>query len=281
MKIVHDLNSGLLLTPYRRIQKMPRERWSTRKLRNAIGWISLALVGCVCICGGIVAGTVKIIVDKKHEHEMFVKQIDQLMADISRLHDVNFYSTKQTLEIASQIQKVVGSSSGVKREFLSEMVPEALRLQITHSIPASATIAMAVYESDYGRSDLAQKYHNYFGIKALSHDWTGEVANMPTRDRGVRRIQPFRVYSDLRTGVMGYGDFLSKTGRYHNAFQHSKGRDFVVAVLKAGYCPDQNYLSSIEAIIDRHKLFGLDVPAEIKAGSEQAVATLLPTASEH
>ncbi|NBQ65952.1 MAG: hypothetical protein EBT95_10605 [Verrucomicrobia bacterium] len=73
-----------------------------------------------------------------------------------------------------------------------------MMIQTTTQIPASAVIAMAIFESGYGNSVLAKEYNNYFGMKAFG-SWTGPRAmNMPTRDNGVETTADFRAYPDAR-----------------------------------------------------------------------------------
>ncbi|MEM9444689.1 MAG: glucosaminidase domain-containing protein [Verrucomicrobiota bacterium] len=274
MNAPKDIGPSLALAPYGKISKLPNRRWGSRQLKQTIGWITASLVGVILLSAFIIGVAINRIIEQRLEHQQYVQLVQALQSDIARLHSVNYYSTQQTLDIASHIQKIVSPLTGKRREFMSNIIPEALRLQITHSIPASATISMAIYESRYGESDLALEHHNYFGIKAFDKAWTGGVAQMPTTDSGVRRMQPFRIYDDFRSGVEGYGSFLAASDRYKAAFDHSDGVNFVRAVLDGGYCPDDNYLSRIKMIMERHNLSGLDVP--LQKAAPQKVAQLQP-----
>lgn len=184
--------------------------------------------------------------------------VARLNAEIDRQQVLNAYSTAQALELADAMQKVVLSGSGSQQPFLAALVPEALRIQVTHGIPASATMAMAIYESGYGKSELALTANNFFGMKAFESVWSGEKVHLPTRDSGKATMAYFRSYPSVAAAVQGYADFLQQE-RYRGAHAHRNGRDFVAAVLRAGYCPDGNYLEHITEIIQRHRLDGLDV----------------------
>ncbi|MCY6483953.1 glucosaminidase domain-containing protein [Clostridium aestuarii] len=64
-------------------------------------------------------------------------------------------------------------------EFINKIVPRAIVSMKKHGVLASITIAQAVLKSGWGRSSLASKYHNLFGIKAIGN-WQGKAVNMKT-----------------------------------------------------------------------------------------------------
>ena len=53
-----------------------------------------------------------------------------------------------------------------KAQFLAELAPAVQRLAARTGLPASTVLAQAILESDWGRSALAQRARNLFGIKA-------------------------------------------------------------------------------------------------------------------
>ncbi len=187
------------------------------------------------------------------------KSIADRDSKIDRLMSAQNASTTDLISLAKSIQEVYGTANNSRQaRFLDEALPEALRLQFTENIPASACVAMAIYESQYGQSKLAREHHNYFGLKAFSN-WDGKKAqNMVTRDSGVLTTADFRAYSTTSEGFDGYVHFLKNSDRYDHALQSRNGVEFVSGLLRAGYCPDSNYLDSIRSIMDRHKLYKLD-----------------------
>lgn len=60
------------------------------------------------------------------------------------------------------------SSTITATQFIKQVAPAAQQEQKKYHIPASITIAQAGLESEWGRSKLAAKYNNLFGIKANS-----------------------------------------------------------------------------------------------------------------
>lgn len=176
--------------------------------------------------------------------------------EISRMIAFQTSSPGDVVQLAKKINLVISTASGRQRQFLEKALPEAMRIQVRHGIPASAVIAMSIYESGYGQSPLSDE-HNYFGIKAFS-DWNGERVNMPTRDSGVLTRADFRAYPTMLEGFEGYVSFLKNSKRYEAAFSETSGVQFVQKVLAGGYCPDGDYLGNIQTIMSRHRLQELD-----------------------
>ncbi len=186
---------------------------------------------------------------------------------IARLIAYQTSSPEDVTVLAKKIAIILHSATGIKKKFLEQALPEAIRLQVEHNVPASAIISMAILESSYGRSALASDHHNYFGIKAFSN-WSGpRVENMPTVDSGVKTRADFRAYNGLADGFQGYADFLMVNSRYAGAFTQQTGIGFVRSLLKAGYCPDHDYDDKILKIIEEHRLDELDM---IIKGAKQA-----------
>ena len=76
----------------------------------------------------------------------------------------------------------------------------------------SSVIAQAILESGWGKSTLAAKYHNYFGLKCGTK-WNGGSVNLSTKEEytpgTLTSIRDnFRTYSSMEEGVMGYFEFI-------------------------------------------------------------------------
>ena len=77
------------------------------------------------------------------------------------------------------------------------------------------TIAQAIDESGWGRSSLAAKDHNLFGIKG-----TGPAGSesLPTQEyehgQSVTRVAAFRAYHNFAENIDGPGRLLATSGYY-------------------------------------------------------------------
>ena len=207
------------------------------------------------------------------------RELEERDLQIARLIASQNSATTDVLGLATRISKILESANGRQRRFLEVAIPEAMMIQTTKQIPASAVIAMAIFESGYGNSILAKEYNNYFGMKAFD-SWTGPRAlNMPTRDNGIETTADFRAYPNLAAGFQGYADFLLANSRYNRHVGEKSGVKFVSKILSAGYCPDPHYLSHIQAIINKHGLDRLDAALETIVESKEAVAEAVPVDS--
>ena len=82
----------------------------------------------------------------------------------SWIDDVNSgYSVERTRN--SQSQAAIPQSEQVKLNFIQKVAPIAESEQRQSHVLASITIAQAALESDWGQSELSQKYNNLFGVK--------------------------------------------------------------------------------------------------------------------
>ncbi len=275
----YNFTRALSIGGFKESMEAPQKHWSVFDLRRILLIANIGWFFGVCILVGIIYWTVGYAYQKElarteslHEVEALEKKIVELNTNLQGLKDLNLKTVASTLDYSTNIQIVLETSRGEERAFLLSIIPEALRIQVTHHIPASATIAMAAFESNYGRSDLARQHHNFFGIKALDPRWEGETAVMTTRDRGVETKASFRVYPGITDSVLGYAEFLSGSIYYRRAFDENSGERFVAQVLKGGYCPDSFYMGYIQTIMKRHDLKRLDFLKSTAQAAEELIS---------
>ena len=261
-----DLMAVIARRPFYKDQ--PRKKvtlWTTLVVSN-IFWCVLSGALLVAVFSLSRVGTLvanKFFEQRAHIEEMETAKAEALAerdAKIANLLRFQSSSTADILSMARAINVVFATTSnGVQEKFFEQALPEALRIQITDGIPASAVMAQAIYESRYGQSPMARDGHNYFGMKAFD-GWKGaRTKNVATLDDGyIPTIADFRAYDSVSKGFDGYVDFLRASGRYDNAFSKKTGVEFINAVIHDGYCGDPHYLNDIRGIIDRHHLEKLD-----------------------
>ncbi len=253
-----DVGNVLYLRPYQPVKIKKCWRTPAEPFR-VLTWFSVVFLGLGIVTGSLLVHSLGTIRQDRAVIQMTEFEKAELERDLQRVQVINRESTRNMLSVVTEVQAVLETTSGEQRAFLLKLIPLALKHQAEDHIPASALIAMAAFESDYGRSDLARDHNNFFGIKAWKSTWKGEVARMPTVDSGQRRMADFRVYSDFEVGVDGYAQFISQSNRYQKAFNFGDGPSFVRELLRAGYCPDHDYLTYIKTIMERHDLKRLDL----------------------
>ena len=125
----------------------------------------------------------------------------------------------------------------------------------------SPIIAQAILESGWGKSSLASKYYNYFGMKCGS-SWNGKSVNMATKEEykvgTLTNIRDnFRVYDSMDAGIKGYFDFIN-TSRYANLKGVKSPEEYVRRIKADGYATSSKYVDNIMRVIRDNKLMRFD-----------------------
>ncbi len=133
-------------------------------------------------------------------------------------------------------------------------------------IPASIKLAQAILESNGGRSELARKAHNHFGIKC-GNDWNGATYHLEDDDydSGGNKVQScFRVYRRDDASFIAHSEFLrdpKKSSRYGFLFRipPTDYRRWAHGLRKAGYASNPRYAQLLIDLIERYKLDQYDL----------------------
>ena len=129
----------------------------------------------------------------------------------------------------------------------------------------SPIIAQAIVESGWGKSSLASKYHNYFGLKC-GGAWKGKSVNMATKEEykvgTLTNIRDnFRVYDSMEDGVKGYFDFIN-TSRYANLRGVKNPEEYVRRIKADGYATSSKYVDTLLRVIRDNNLTRFDTDVE-------------------
>ncbi len=159
-------------------------------------------------------------------------------------------------------QRSLGATNQ-QQTFLDAAAQAARDAAFQTGVPASVTVAQAILESDWGRSQLAQVANNYFGIKATSSLGNDGLVWLPTAeydDSGqvYDTISPFRAYKSLTDSLTDH-DRLLLTSHYAAAMRvASDPKQFAQQLYSAGYSTDPAYADKLIALMDRYDLYRLD-----------------------
>ncbi|MBP5380375.1 MAG: glucosaminidase domain-containing protein [Bacteroidaceae bacterium] len=150
-------------------------------------------------------------------------------------------------------------------ERYKDMAQEQMR---KHGIPASITLAQGLLESGAGRSELATKANNHFGIK-VGMGWNGPYM-IKSDDRPDDR---FRKYNNAAESFEDHSQFLLKP-RYASLFKLSPTdyKGWARGLKQCGYATSPTYAEQLITIIENYKLYQYDTleKKHRHAGSEQA-----------
>lgn len=139
------------------------------------------------------------------------------------------------------------------QNYIDEYKDIAIEQMLKHRIPASITLAQGLLESGAGRSSLATRGNNHFGIKC--HDWTGP--SMRRDDDAPNEC--FRVYSSPRESYEDHSKFLQRK-RYQRLFSLSitDYKGWARGLKACGYATNPRYAEQLIGIIELYNLDKFD-----------------------
>lgn len=120
-----------------------------------------------------------------------------------------------------------------------------------YGVPASITLAQGILESGSGKSRLAVKARNHFGIKCTS-EWHGKTM----RADDDQKNECFRKYRKAEHSFRDHSEFLANRARYKELFELDK-RDYKAwasGLKKAGYATNPNYPQLLINLIEKYDL---------------------------
>lgn len=134
-------------------------------------------------------------------------------------------------------------------------------------IPASIKMAQALLESEVGKSPLAARGNNHFGIKC-GKDWDGGTyfkIDDDTDSTGALIESCFRAFTKAEESFVAHSEFLTdsrKQHRYGFLFELYPGdyEAWARGLSTAGYATDPAYPEKLIRIIKKYKLDTLDEP---------------------
>lgn len=149
------------------------------------------------------------------------------------------------------------------RKFSSVAVSEMYR----SGVPASITLAQGLLESGYGRSELAVKSNNHFGIKC-HNGWQGARVYHDDDAKG----ECFRKYDRPEDSYRDHSDFLRYRDRYKFLFEYkiTDYKAWAYGLKKAGYATDPSYPTKLIKLIEDYGLYVYDSKPKSASKAERA-----------
>ena len=123
----------------------------------------------------------------------------------------------------------------------------------------SVTIAQAILESGWGKSELAKNAHNLFGIKAGA-DWKGKTYSKKTKEQKptgevYEIVADFRAYDSLADSIMDHDAFFVSTEwrrkNYAPVLNAKNYKDQAKALQSCGYATALDYGKQLIGLIER------------------------------
>ncbi|MDG1953838.1 MAG: glucosaminidase domain-containing protein [Polaribacter sp.] len=139
--------------------------------------------------------------------------------------------------------------------YIKKYAPLAVIKMHEYKIPASITLAQGILESGNGRSTLASKSNNHFGIKCHT-GWTGKRVYHDDD----KKDDCFRKYRYVENSYNDHSKFLTGRRRYAFLFNYriKDYKKWARGLKKAGYATDRKYPNKLIKIIEDYKLYEFD-----------------------
>lgn len=158
-------------------------------------------------------------------------------------------------------------ATGQQNEFISYVASIASVDAPKYGIKViSPIIAQAIIESNWGKSGLATKGMNLFGIKCGS-SWKGDAINMQTNEEytpgSYTQISAlFRKYNSWDDSIHDYFKFIN-TKRYAALKNCTTPREYCEAIKAAGYATSSTYVDTLMKCINTYSLTDYDGIVEL------------------
>ena len=143
-------------------------------------------------------------------------------------------------------------------DYIAKYNKIAMREMQEYKIPASITLAQGILESGNGKSELAKKSNNHFGIKCHS-TWKGKRTYHDDDAKG----ECFRVYDDPAQSYRDHSLFLANGQRYAFLFdlKITDYKEWAKGLKKAGYATLPVYANVLINLIETYDLTQYDKKA--------------------
>jgi len=211
------------------------------------------------------------------------KKIDDKLENLSNLEKVKLSNIKD--DVMNELNKNTWYTklsednedygkpieiTGGPKEFLEKLGPAAQQASqnVDNNIPASVILAMAAWESGWGKSKLAAEHGNFFGIKQSPTSGASSGVSMGTFEFNGgkhRETAEFAQFENDATASMSalpnffannrrYNDVFRKGEQYKNDKSQSRLFSVVDAIFDAGYSTDPGEPENIKKLIVRYNL---------------------------
>lgn len=170
---------------------------------------------------------------------------------------------KKSTANQDQAEVQVETEEQQRLRFIKEIAP-IVQTNKTAPVFSSVIIAQAALESDFGRSGLAQSYHNLFGVKGSDDSNSKELETQEYVDGEWITIKDkFRVYESYGESIADHSDlFVNGTtwnpAQYQDVLNAKTYQEMAQALQTDGYATDPDYTDKVISLIEEYNLTKYD-----------------------
>lgn len=171
-----------------------------------------------------------------------------------------FVLSALTTQVEEQQQVSQLTPEMQQSQFIERLAPYAKQLHQKYGVLPSITLGQAILESDWGKSELASKYNNLFGIKAYGNQPKITLSTKEYVNEQWITIQgDFRVYQSFEESMDDHAQLFIHgvdwdPNKYQPVLQAQNFEQAADALQQAGYATDPTYAEKIKQVIIAHQL---------------------------
>lgn len=146
------------------------------------------------------------------------------------------------------------------QQFIERLVPHAQELQDGYGVLPSIILGQAILESNWGKSTLASKYNNLFGIKAYGDQKKVSLETKEFVNEEWITIQgDFKVYDSWEQSMDDHTQLFVQgvdwnPALYEKVITATNYQEAAQALQEAGYATDPGYAQKIIQVIKTYQL---------------------------
>lgn len=146
------------------------------------------------------------------------------------------------------------------QQFIERLVPHAQELQDGYGVLPSIILGQAILESNWGKSTLASKYNNLFGIKAYGDQKKVSLETKEFVNEEWITIQgDFKVYDSWEQSMDDHTQLFVQgvdwnPALYEKVIRATNYQEAAQALQDAGYATDPGYAQKIIQVIETYQL---------------------------
>lgn len=158
-------------------------------------------------------------------------------------------------------------------DYIDEYKDLAMQEMEQYRIPASITLAQAIYSSKIGTNRVAKEANNHFGIMCHTSEWTGDTF-FETEDHS--RDHCYRKYASVKESYRDHSLFLSQRSRYVKLFYYpiTDYKSWAIGLKEAGYSGNPRYADTLISIVEKYYLMHYDRKVAQKIGDTTALQAM-------
>lgn len=176
-----------------------------------------------------------------------------------------FFGTLSFLSSRENVQQAqVAVEIDQEQAFIDKISAYAKVLQSEYGVLPSISIAQAILESNWGNSELSEKYNNFYGIKGSEEANTVLMNTKEFVDEEWIEINGrFRIYESWQDSMNAHTKlFVEGTTwnpqQYAAVLAADNYRDAAFALQASGYATDPTYPEKLIELIQQYKLDQFD-----------------------